>query len=303
MKALFEGRIEESEAGSAQADVREHRVAGPVVGHRAAPRDQGGDRRHPPYPQRTFRESRKCGSELAHPHGLAVHDEVAPADRATLRQMHQGAGTVAHVNGRYPPAGIVVLQHMASGDDRLHHVLAEPRCIAIDPSGQCGHDRQTGHHISVEAIERRGEAVLRPMGKRQLVFGDRPRGGRPNAVCVGNVNDSSRGPGSDGVQQMRVHRYPRAGHGGGAALSRRPGVRLVGRQVKHPVRRGFVLPASGHEEITEHRDGADSTQPLGLVRRAGEGEHPVATASEFLDQFGSDESCGPSHERRGRCVP
>src|SRR6185436_10821036 len=119
------------------------------------------------------RQTREHTGELVDLDRLVVHEEVAAASGAVLREMHERACTVVDVNRRYPSFRGSELKHRSPRHDRFDDALAKPRAVAVDPPGQCGDDRQPGHDVSVETIEGGPEASF-PSGRAwRFVFGDR----------------------------------------------------------------------------------------------------------------------------------
>ena len=89
--------------------------------------------------------------------------------------MHQRAGAVLDVNGRYPRRRSSNLQNRATGHHGFNHPFAKPGAVAIDPSGKTHHNRQSAGDVSAEAIERRRQTPATRRGLGRCVFGDGPR--------------------------------------------------------------------------------------------------------------------------------
>src|SRR6476661_1365691 len=119
LESLFQSRIPEAEADSAESNVREQRVGLEMAGENGTDDESGRSRRDAPHTQPMVAEPGKGFRELGRANRIAVDEEIPAAVFGMLGKMHQRSGTVVDVNRRNPRPVVPKLQDATASHDRL----------------------------------------------------------------------------------------------------------------------------------------------------------------------------------------
>ena len=126
LESVFQRRIPEAEADSAESNVRVQRIGLEIVGENGTDDESCRSRRDAPETQSMVAELGKGFSEFRRANRIAVYEEIPAAVFRTLGKVHQRSGTVVDVNRRNPRPLLSKLQDTTASRDRLDDVRAKP---------------------------------------------------------------------------------------------------------------------------------------------------------------------------------